>query len=56
MELQARAEGPQFAFGSGEDWLREGARVANGHDPQTPGVAAHGNRTASQKAGHSVAG
>ena len=44
MELQARAEGPQFTFGSGDDRLRKGARVAHGNDPETAGVVAHGRQ------------
>ena len=44
MELQARAEGPQFTFGSGDDRLRKGARVAHGHDPKTAGVVTHGRQ------------
>ena len=44
MELEARAEGPQFPFGSGDDRLGKGARVAHRHHPKTAGVVTYGGQ------------
>ena len=57
VELDAGAEGAQFATGRGDGRLRKGAGVQYGNDAPPPRLSrTTASRTASQKAGQSEAG